>query len=248
MMRIEALESGYYKIKVLKGIDVSVKEGECTCVVGPNGSGKSTLLRTISGLVQCTSGRVLFGELDITNHPSHRISKLGLVHVPEGRGIFPEMTVFENLTLGLYSVYKKLAKASKERRFKAVENLFPILERRKKQLAGTLSGGEQQMLAIGRGLMADPKLLMLDEPSFGLAPLIVDSILGTLSSLMAQGGLTLLLVEQNALKALKFSDYGYVLRVGEIVLSGRSKELLEQGSLVHAYLTGGRGTPEKAVN
>jgi branched-chain amino acid transport system ATP-binding protein len=236
MLRVENLEAGYNIINILKKVKLKVEEKQIVCILGPNGSGKSTLLKTICGTLPCNSGKIYFDNYDITNFPSHKKAKLGIILVPERRGIFAEMTAYENLILGFYPIYKKIDKTKKQDRIEMVMDLFPILRERRNQIAGTLSGGEQQMLAIGRGLMSYPKILMLDEPSLGLAPLIIENIFSTLINLRNKGQ-TLLIVEENAHKALTFSDYTYVLKVGEVVLEGESRSFLNKESIINAYLS-----------
>jgi len=234
LLQVENLETHYGKIAALKGISFEAHEGQIVTLLGSNGAGKSTTLRTISGLIKPTSGKVTFCGEDITNLPPHEIVKRGLVHLPEGRHIFKDLTVTENLELGSY-----MLKDNKERkrRIQKVFDRFPILAQRSKQAGGTLSGGEQQMLAIGRGLMSEPKLLLMDEPSMGIAPLIVRDITKIIHSLHKEGT-TILLVEQNAKMALGLADYGYVLDVGSIVLQGKGADLREDENVVKAYLGG----------
>ena len=234
LLRVENLETHYDKIAALKGISFEVSEGQVVTLLGSNGAGKSTTLRTISGLVKPSSGRVFFCGEDITNLPPHEIVKRGLVHLPEGRHIFKDLTVTENLELGSYTLKDK---SERKRRMQKVFSRFPILEKRSKQHGGTLSGGEQQMLAIGRGLMSEPKLLLMDEPSMGIAPLIVRDITKIIKNLHEEGT-TILLVEQNAKMALGLADYGYVLDVGSIVLQGKGSDLREDEKVVKAYLGG----------
>ena len=234
LLQVENLETHYGKIAALKGISFEAHAGQIVTLLGSNGAGKSTTLRTISGLIKPTSGKVTFCGEDITNLPPHEIVKRGLVHLPEGRHIFKDLSVTENLELGSY-----MLKDNKERkrRIQKVFDRFPILAQRSKQAGGTLSGGEQQMLAIGRGLMSEPKLLLMDEPSMGIAPLIVRDITRIIRSLHKEGT-TILLVEQNAKMALGLADYGYVLDVGSIVLQGKGADLREDENVVKAYLGG----------
>lgn len=231
MLLLENLHISYGPIEVIHGINIEVKKGEIVSLLGSNGAGKTTTLKAISGVVKPTSGRIIFNGKDISKKdPSYIVSK-GIIHVPEGRHIFPGLTVRENLLLGAYMRADKEIGKDIERIF----NYFPILEERKNQLAGTLSGGEQQILAIGRGLMAKPKLLLLDEPSLGLAPKIVSEIFSIIENLKKEG-ITVLLVEQNARKALKISDRGYVLVTGNILLQGTSKELQNDKNVKKLYL------------
>ncbi|MFN8379977.1 MAG: ABC transporter ATP-binding protein [Anaerolineae bacterium] len=225
--------STYYgQIHALKSINVTVNPGEVVTLVGANGAGKSTTLRTISGIVRAKRGTVKFEDRDITGLPAHTIAGLGLGHVPEGRRIFPLLTVRENLEMGAYNVK---GRAEIARRMEKNTALFPRLRERMGQKGGTLSGGEQQMLAMARALMSEPKVLLMDEPSMGLAPVLVDQIFDIISHLNAQGN-TILLVEQNALLALEIATRGYVLQSGEIVLSDTGKNLLANELVQKAYL------------
>ncbi len=235
MLRIRNLESGYGKLRVLKGISMHVDPGEIVAIIGGNGSGKSTLLETISHLINAISGEIIFDKTDIRNKPAERIVELGCTLVPEGRLIFDTMTVSENLSLGAYSLRKKVNSNDIKSALGRVYDLFPVLMDRRDQVAGTLSGGEQQMLAIGRALMARPKLIMLDEPSMGLAPIIVKNIFEIIVQLRKDGH-TILLVEQNARAALGIADRGYVLETGQIVLEGTSEELFNNNDVQRAYL------------
>ena len=218
------------KIRALHDLSLTVKKGEIVAFIGANGAGKSTIIKTVSGLLHPESGDIFFEGKPIQGLPAHRISTLGIAHVPEGRRIFSRLSVLENLELGAYACPDKRA----ERTEKAFE-LFPILKERRSQLGGTLSGGEQQMLAIGRALMSGPKLLMLDEPSMGLAPIIVEKIFAIIRQISAQGT-TILLVEQNAHQSLSLAHRGYVLETGRIVLEGTGHELLQNEKIQHAYL------------
>jgi branched-chain amino acid transport system ATP-binding protein len=235
VLRIRNLESGYGKLRVLKGISMHVDPGEIVAIIGGNGSGKSTLLETISHLINALSGEIIFDKTDIRSTPAERIVELGCTLVPEGRLIFDTMTVSENLSLGAYSLRKKVNSNDIKSALSRVYDLFPILMDRRDQVAGTLSGGEQQMLAIGRALMARPKLIMLDEPSMGLAPIIVKNIFEIIVQLRKDGH-TILLVEQNARAALGIADRGYVLETGQIVLEGTSEELFNNNDVQRAYL------------
>jgi branched-chain amino acid transport system ATP-binding protein len=235
VLRIRNLESGYGKLRVLKGISMHVDPGEIVAIIGGNGSGKSTLLETISHLINALSGEIIFDKTDIRNIPAERIVELGCTLVPEGRLIFDTMTVSENLSLGAYSLRKRVNSNDIKSALSRVYDLFPILRDRRDQVAGTLSGGEQQMLAIGRALMARPKLIMLDEPSMGLAPIIVKTIFEIIIQLRKDGH-TILLVEQNARAALGIADRGYVLETGQIVLEGTSEELFNNNDVQRAYL------------
>ncbi len=237
LLEVENLRVAYGKIEAVKGISFSVDEGQVVCLIGTNGAGKTTTLRTISGLLRPSQGRISFQGKRIDNVAPHDIVSSGLAHSPEGRRIFPRLSVEENLMLGAFS--RTDANLIREDLRTAYE-LFPILEERSKQSAGTFSGGEQQMLAMGRAMMSRPKLLMLDEPSMGLSPLMMQRIMSTVRTLQAQGT-TVLLVEQNARAALKLADTGYVLEVGKIVLSGTGQELLTQRR-------GAQGLPRRGLN
>ena len=231
MLEVKDLRVAYGKIEAVKGISFSVGEGEVVCLIGPNGAGKTTTLRTISGLIRPSSGEITFQGKRIDTVPAHEIVMLGLAHSPEGRRIFPRLTVEENLLLGAFSRTDSGVKDD----LQAAYDLFPILGERAKQPAGTFSGGEQQMLAMGRAMMSRPKLLMLDEPSMGLSPIMMQRIMSTVKTLQSQGT-TILLVEQNARAALKLADKGYVLEVGHIVLEGTGRELLVSDEVRKAYL------------
>lgn len=233
LLRIENLHTYYGHVHALKGIDLEVGEGEIVTLIGANGAGKTTTLRTISGLIRPREGRIEFNGQAISGAPAHRIVEMGVCHVPEGRRIFSALTVMENLNMGAYSLGgdKRAIKENRRRVF----SLFPRLEERKNQLGGTLSGGEQQMLTIGRALMARPRLLMLDEPSLGLAPMLVKAIFEAICEINARG-VTILLVEQSARAALKIADRGYVLETGRVALSGRAEELLRDERVRKAYL------------
>ena len=234
MLEIKNLNVHYGVIHALKGISLTVNEGEIVTLIGANGAGKTTTLRTISGLIKPSSGQVLLDGKDITNVPASDKVELGISQVPEGRRIFPEMTVFENLELG---AFLRKDKAEIKKDIEQVYDLFPILKDRKKQTAGTLSGGEQQMLAMGRALMSRPRILLLDEPSMGLAPLLVREIFNIITDIN-KSGTTILLVEQNASIALSIADRAYVLENGSIVMSGSGKELAKSSEIQKAYLGG----------
>jgi branched-chain amino acid transport system ATP-binding protein len=233
MLKAEGISASYGRVKVLKDINMSVENGEIVCLVGANGAGKSTLLKVISGIVPAASGKFLFEGQDITNKKPDFIVKAGLSHVPEGRQIFADLTVRQNLMLGSY--VHKVTKEEMERLLNSVFVLFPILKTRLVQKAGTMSGGEQQMLAIGRGLMSQPKLLLLDEPSLGLAPLVVETILKIIQNLRSTG-ISILLVEQNVNAALQISDRAYVMETGSIVAEGKARELMENDEIRKSYL------------
>lgn len=233
MLKVENANVYYGKIHALKDISLEVKEGEIVALIGANGAGKSTTLKTISGLLRSKTGSITLLDEDISHTEAHKLVTKGMAHVPEGRRIFLQMTVLENLQMGAYTT-----KASEvDALIKDVFQRFPRLEHRKSQIAGTLSGGEQQMLAMGRALMSKPKLLMLDEPSMGLAPILVKQIFDIIKELHA-AGTTILLVEQNAEMALKVADRAYVLESGRIVLSGTGKELAQSDAIKKAYLGG----------
>lgn len=233
LLEIENLHSYYGHVHALKGISLEVEEGEIVTLIGANGAGKTTTLRTVSGLLPPREGRVVFDGQVLNGVPAHQIVNLGISQAPEGRKVFATLTVQENLNMGAYSLGGN-KKAIEENRRRVFE-LFPRLEERKTQIGGTLSGGEQQMLSIGRALMARPKLLMLDEPSLGLAPMLVKAIFETIQEIN-QGGVTILLVEQNARAALKLADKGYVLETGRTILSGSAEELIRDERVRKAYL------------
>ncbi len=230
LLRLEDLEVSYGNIAALKGVSLEVAKGEVVCILGANGAGKTTTMRTISRLLRPRAGRILFHGEDITQVPAHKVVHLGISHSPEGRRVFGILTVEENLWLGAFT-----EKRVDKERLRWVYELFPRLEERRKQLAGTLSGGEQQMLAIGRSLMSRPELLLLDEPSLGIAPILVRSIFERIREIAGEG-VTVLLVEQNARAALKLADRGYVLDVGTIALEGSSADLLASEKVQEAYL------------
>lgn len=229
MLKIENLQAGYGEMVVLRNINIALREGEIVSVVGSNGAGKSTLLKAISGIIK-SSGTISFNHQPLSGLQAHRIVERGVVHVPEGRKIFPEMTVLENLMMGGF-----LCQKDRPENLERVYALFPILAERRKQLGGTMSGGEQQMLAIGRGLMASPKLFLLDEPSLGLSPLFTDVVFKAIRAIN-KSGVTVLLVEQNVYQSLKISHRGYVIETGSIVLSGTGEELLNNPEVKKAFL------------
>lgn len=235
LLRVEGVETYYGNIRALSGVDVEVGKGEIVCLIGANGAGKSTLMMTVCGAPQARSGRILFEGEDITRQPTHLIARRRIAQSPEGRRIFPRMTVLENLQMGASLDNQLHFKEDVEKVF----TLFPRLKERQHQRGGTLSGGEQQMLSIARALMARPKLLLLDEPSLGLAPLIIKQIFEAIRVLNRDEGLTVFLVEQNAFAALKLSDRGYVMVNGKVTMSGPSKELLSNPEVRAAYLEGG---------
>ena len=232
MLTIKDLQVYYGVIQAIQGISFEVNEGEIIALIGANGAGKTTILHTITGLVTPKSGQIEFEGQDLLKTKAHKIVSLGMAHVPEGRRIFAELTVFENLIMG---AYHRKDKEGIEETLKSVYRRFPRLEERKKQIAGTLSGGEQQMLAMGRALMSKPKIMLLDEPSMGLSPLFVSEIFDIIQEIN-KSGTTVLLVEQNAKKALSIAHRGYVLETGKIVLSGDAREMLNNDSVKKAYL------------
>ena len=232
MLEVKDIEVYYGMIQALKGISFEVNEGEVIALIGANGAGKTTTLHTITGLLSPKKGSVLFEGQDITKVPAHKIVSLGMAHLPEGRRVFAELSVYQNLKMGAYTRKDKdeIAKT-----LEMVYKRFPRLEERKNQLAGTLSGGEQQMLAMGRALMSHPKIIVMDEPSMGLSPILVNEIFDIIKEVSASGT-TVLLVEQNAKKALSIADRAYVLETGKIVLEGDAKELMNDDSIKKAYL------------
>lgn len=244
MLKLENVHTFYGPIEALRGVDLEIQQGEIVCLIGSNGAGKSTTLMTISGIRNPLSGDIVFEGKSIKGAPPHRIVEMGISQVPEGRRIFPKLTVRENLEMGAYSVvssqfsvFKKQTQKNTQLKMQLekVFELFPVLKERHKQFGGTLSGGEQQMLSIGRALMSNPKLLLLDEPSLGLAPIIVSKIFKTIKEINKEG-VTVLLVEQNARAALKLSNRGYVLENGMIALEGKGNDLLNNEKVRKAYL------------
>jgi branched-chain amino acid transport system ATP-binding protein len=235
MLKLRNLDAGYGSLSVLRHVSLHVKPGEIVTIIGANGAGKTTLLKTVTGLLRAKSGEIVFNNEDISRAPTERIVSGGCSLVPEGRQVFPAMPVSENLLLGAYVQLKRGNRREVERALGHVYGLFPVLKQRERQLAGTLSGGEQQMLAIGRALMAGPRLIMLDEPSMGLAPLMVKEIFNIIKKLRDEGN-TVLLVEQNARSALRIANRGYVLETGRIILEGDSTDLLANRDVQRAYL------------
>lgn len=231
MLRIENLQVVYGKVQALWGVSLSIDAGQIVALVGANGAGKTSLLKTISGLLKPASGSIIFEDIPLEQAAPTQIVRLGLIHVPEGRKLFPEMSVLENLLLGAYCT----PAGQREERLEQVFSVFPVLKGRRSQIAGTLSGGEQQMVAIGRGLMAAPKLLMLDEPSLGLSPLLVEEMFRVVEE-VNRLGMTILLVEQNTEHALSIAHHGFVMESGRIALSGSGKELLANPDVRKAYL------------
>ena len=236
LLAIRGVKAFYGRVMALKGVDLEVKEGEIVTLIGANGAGKSTLMMTVCGNPRAREGTINFAGHDITRLPTHEIARLRLAQAPEGRRIFPRMTVLENLQMGASTAEPSEFNRDLDR----VMSLFPRLQQRIGQRGGTLSGGEQQMLAIARALMAQPRLLLLDEPSLGLAPLIVRQIFDAIKTLNAETGLTVFLVEQNAYHALKLAHRAYVMVNGQITLTGTGQELLERSEIKSAYLEGGR--------
>lgn len=232
MLEIKDLEVYYGVIQAIKGISFEVNQGEVIALIGANGAGKTTTLQTITGMLQAKKGQIFFEGKDITKVPGHKIVSMGMAHVPEGRRVFADLTVLENLKLGAYT---RKDKGEIAQTLKKVYESFPRLEERKNQSAGTLSGGEQQMLAMGRALMSKPRIILMDEPSMGLSPIFVNEIFDIIKE-VSEGGTTVLLVEQNAKKALSIADRAYVLETGNITLSGKAEDLLNDESVQKAYL------------
>ncbi|MDD5928126.1 MAG: ABC transporter ATP-binding protein [Firmicutes bacterium] len=232
MLEVRDLEVNYGSINAIKKISFDVNEGEVIALIGANGAGKTTTLHTITGLLRAKSGSVMFEGKELLKTPPHKIVEMGMAHVPEGRRIFQQLTVYKNLTLGAFT---RKDKGAIEESLSMVYSKFPRLEERKKQIAGTLSGGEQQMLAMGRALMSRPKIVLMDEPSMGLSPLLVAEVFKIIEEIR-KSGTTVLLVEQNAKKALEIADRAYVLETGRIVLSGDAHELMNNDSVKKAYL------------
>lgn len=233
ILEVKNLEVYYGVIQAIKGISFEVNEGEIIALIGANGAGKTTTLQTITGLIPAKAGKIFYEGKEITKIPSHKLVSMGIAHVPEGRRVFAELTVLQNLKLGAYT---RKDKNEVEETLKTIYKRFPRLEERKNQMAGTLSGGEQQMLAMGRALMSHPKLIVMDEPSMGLSPIYVNEIFDIIHEIN-KSGTTVLLVEQNAKKALSIADKAYVLETGNIVLSGDAKELMNNDSVKKAYLS-----------
>lgn len=232
MLEVKDLEVYYGMIQAIKGISFEVNQGEVIALIGANGAGKTTTLHTITGLLSPKKGNVLFEGQDITKVPAHKIVSMGMAHVPEGRRVFSQLSVYENLKLGAYT---RKDKSNIDKELQSIYERFPRLAERKNQLAGTLSGGEQQMLAMGRALMSKPSIVLMDEPSMGLSPILVNEIFDIIESI-SKSGTTVLLVEQNAKKALSIADRAYVLETGKVVLEGDAKDLLENDSIKKAYL------------
>jgi branched-chain amino acid transport system ATP-binding protein len=233
MLAIEGLSVSYGGLAALREVSVSVEEGQFVAIVGPNGAGKTTLFKAISGVVPAAAGTLTYEGQNLLAVPAHERVHLGIAHVPEGRQVFAAMTVLENLEMGAYSTR---GRASWARNIERIFTLFPVLAERRSQLAGTLSGGEQQMLAIGRGIASSPRLLLLDEPSMGLAPAIADLIFDRIAALHQEDGVTLILVEQRVAEALESCDYGYVLETGRVILEGTHQTLTANDQVRRAYL------------
>ena len=234
LLKVEGLRLNYGPITALKGVDLNVEEGTIVAILGANGAGKTSTLKVISGLLKPAGGKIAFDGANIAGKSAHKIAKMGIMQSPEGRHVLVGLTVEENLRVGGYNVKDK---AQLEKNFERVYTLFPRLKERAKQQSSTLSGGEQQMLAIGRALMGSPKLLILDEPSLGLAPLLIKDIFETLKKIKEEGT-TILIVEQNALATLKIADYAYVLELGKISMHGKAEDLMKDERLISAYLGG----------
>ncbi|HJC38364.1 MAG TPA: ABC transporter ATP-binding protein [Candidatus Mediterraneibacter faecigallinarum] len=232
MLEVKDLEVYYGVIQAIKGVSFQVNQGEVIALIGANGAGKTTILHTVTGLLSPKRGSVVFEGKEITKVPAHKIVSMGMAHVPEGRRVFAELSVYENLKMGAYT---RKDKKEIEESLANVYKRFPRLEERKNQMAGTLSGGEQQMLAMGRALMSKPKIILMDEPSMGLSPIMVNEIFDIIRA-VSESGTTVLLVEQNAKKALSIADRAYVLETGNIVLEGKAEDLLENDSIKKAYL------------
>ena len=255
LLEIRDLKVSYGFITALKGINIDVEQGQIVALLGSNGAGKTTTLRTISGVIKPQAGKIILDGKEVQGKSTYKVSKEGVMQSPEGRLLFPELTVEENLKVGAYglktkkekvvdengveTIVKVTAKQQLKQNFERVYNLFPILAERKKQTANTLSGGEQQMVAIGRALMSSPKVLLLDEPSLGLAPLVIEEIFNAFKKIREEGT-TILIVEQNALQTLKIADYAYVLELGVIGMQGPASELIKDERLIEAYLGGNK--------
>ena len=246
LLEIKDLKVSYGFIAALKGININVEKGQIVALLGSNGAGKTTTLRAVSGAIKPESGKIVLDGKEIDGQPTYKIAKAGITQSPEGRLLFPELTVEENLRVGAYGLKTKVIDGVKvtekeqlNRNFERVYKLFPILKERCTQVANTLSGGEQQMVAIGRALMSNPKVLLLDEPSLGLAPLVIEEIFKAFTKIREEGT-TILIVEQNALQTLRIADYAYVLELGKISLEGPAKELITNKKLIDAYLGGGK--------
>ncbi len=237
MLELSGVSAYYGNIQALKNVSLAIPEGQIVTIIGANGAGKTTLLKTISGIIQTKDGRIIYNGRDLSRETPAKIVSLGISHTPEGRQLFTHLSLLDNLHLGAYLYHSKKNQVEIEKRLEGIYRIFPVLKERTKQLAGTLSGGEQQMVAISRALMSRPRLLLLDEPSMGLAPMLVAEIFRVIRQLNEQGT-TILLVEQNARAALKIAHHGYVLETGSIVIDGPAKDLLEDRKVRQAYLGG----------
>lgn len=240
LLSVENLTVAYGAVEALKGVSLEIAEGDVVAVLGANGAGKTTLLKAISGLVPIKTGAIRLRGDDLSTYPAFKLAEMGIMHIPEGRRVFSTLSVEENLNLGSWSIRKKIPSRDLQKSMDWVYSLFPILKTRRKQLAGTLSGGEQQMLSIGRGLVSQPKILLLDEPSLGLAPVLVLEIFGVIKKIHEEEGVSILLVEQNARKALGIANYGYILETGKIALQDAAESLKKDEHVKAAYLGGGR--------
>lgn len=245
LLSVENLVVNYGAVEALKGISLEMQEGDIVAVLGANGAGKTTLLKAISRLVHIKSGTIKLKGEDLSKFPAHQLASIGISHVPEGRKVFATLTVEENLSLGAWGIRNQANPEELQKTKEWIFHLFPILKQRRKQLAGTLSGGEQQMLAIGRGLISKPKILLLDEPSLGLAPILVQEIFRVIKQIHEEEGVSILLVEQNARKALGVARYGYILETGKIAIHGPAAQLREDERVKAAYLGGARVQPAK---
>ncbi len=235
MLEVNKINAGYGPIRVIHDISLTVAKGEVVVILGPNGAGKSTLIRTIGRLTYCEPGNIVFEGKDITKLTAEQVVRMGMIQVPEGRRLFKTLTVYENLFLGLYFKYSSLESKKREELFNRVYELLPVLHERRQQMAGTLSGGEQQMLAIGRALMAEPKLMLMDEPFLGLAPLVIKNICALIEQLR-ESGMTILMVEQNARASLKLARRAYLLELGKIVAEKKAQELKDDEYVRSVYL------------
>ncbi len=240
LLKVRNIESFYGPIMAIRGVSLDVHQGQIVSILGANGAGKTTLMKTISGVMDPEKGQIIFDGQEIQGQEPHRVVQAGIVHVPEGREVFPLLTVDENLTLGAYT---DIDRARINRHRELVFDYFPVLGERRNQEAGTLSGGQQQMLAIGRGLMGNPRIMLLDEPSLGLSPILVQEIFGILKRLNTEQGVTMMLVEQNAAAALALADHGYVMEMGRIVMDGPADELMQSEDIRNFYL----GVQEEGV-
>ena len=240
LLSVDNLTITYGAVEALKSVSLDIQEGDVVAVLGANGAGKTTLLKAISGLVPIKAGVIKLRGKDLSQYPAFRLAEMGIMHIPEGRKVFATLSVEENLNLGSWSIRKKISSQELQNNMDWVYTLFPILKTRRKQLAGTLSGGEQQMLSMGRGLVSQPKVLLLDEPSLGLAPVLVLEIFRVIKQIHAEQRVTILLVEQNARKALGIADYGYILETGKISLHGAASMLRTNEHVKAAYLGGGQ--------